>query len=54
MRSLRDRVERDHPQVLESAAAKRADHQEAVAAKRAKMADDSGANTAVPHSKRSC
>jgi hypothetical protein len=51
--SLRDRVERDHERILEAEEAQRAADAEAVAAKRARMADDSGPNSAVPPAKMS-
>lgn len=51
--SLRERVARDHARMLAAEQAQRDADLIAVEAKRARMADDSGANTAVPGSKMS-
>jgi hypothetical protein len=52
--SLRDRIEANHPAVLEGEAAIAEANAAKVAAKRARQADDSGTNTAVPPDKSSC
>lgn len=51
--SLRDRIEANHPAVLAGEAAIAEANAAKVADKRARQADDSGTNTAVPPDKTS-
>lgn len=52
--SLRDRIEANHPAVLDGEVAVAEANAVKLAAKQERQADDSGTNTAVPGDKTSC